>query len=161
MGSPKRSAAKTLNMAQLQSKERSVAQRAATGAATTQAGSKPGSGAGKLPAPQRLELYKHIDIMVKICIDAAMTAAKGGSADGHMLVDFGPMMYKVTAKRIELIHKKSKAKMAYSVGRQEIIVNNTKPLPDKQCQKFVGWVKKLIDDWAKPKAESVCTWSEG
>ena len=39
MGSPKRSAAKTLNMAQLQSKERSVAQRAATGAATTQAGS--------------------------------------------------------------------------------------------------------------------------
>ena len=89
--------------------------------------------------------------MVKICIDAAMTAAKGGSADGHMSVDFGPMMYKISAKRIELIHKKSKAKMAYSVGRQEIIVNNTSPLPDKQCQKFVGWVKKLIDDGPSPR----------
>ncbi|RAP24749.1 hypothetical protein DID73_01325 [Candidatus Marinamargulisbacteria bacterium SCGC AG-343-K17] len=156
MSTPKKVTPKTLDMSQLKRKERDAVQ----GAVSSTVSSK-GSQKGMMDGPKRLELYKHIDIMVNICIDAAMKAAKGGSEDGRMSVDFGTMTYIITAKRIELIHKKSKSKMAYSVGRQEIVVNNTKPLPDKQCQKFVVWIKKLIDDWAKPKAESVCTWTEG
>ena len=114
---------------------------------------------GMLSGQDRMELYRNIEVLVKICIDAAMATRRSKIKDKKLNVDFAEMRFVITEKSIELVHKESKTNMKYIMGSHEIRLNDTKALPDLKCRKFVVWVKKLIDDWAKPKAESVCKWS--
>ena len=116
---------------------------------------------GMLVGEKKMELYRNIEILVKICIEAAMETRRNKQKQIRMNVDFGKMKYHITEKRVELVHKETKHKLKYVLGSHEILLNDTKKLPDIKCRKFVVWVKKLIDDWAKAKADSVCTWVDG